>query len=561
MSDKELLASTNKQDELIQENSNEKETVDESAPVSKEEKASPAKPHYESPLFIELKKEVESLKTNDEKIAKLFVFMKSSLDARKMSALKDFWDARRLCLSLFKEEVAAESRGNFWSQYKDLTQEAVQLKEILDEQNDFAAEQIDIAIGALEKEISAIEDLIKGDKGISKKNFPHALSESFEFYSHSQKTLNILNAFASRVNALRKELIKTEMRIKRKNAFFQRLSEIGDTVFPKRKEMIRKISVQFQEEVEDFVKTVSKEGQQQEPLFKTREAVKMMQGLAKSLTLNTTAFNSTRVSLSKVWDSIKEIEKVRRKDRFEKKEKMKEVLKDIEEKFEAFRKEYAEKNFGLDEASKKIDEITSSFKALDVGRDEWRWFKGEVNKLRKPIFEKLDQEEKEKKERAKQEEQKRQEKITTFKESVEALLGKIPTEELTTIVQEKEELSKELKKLKATKHEKQSLERLFRRIKDKITEKKEAEILSLPAKDKDALNQLKEILDEKVRRKKEVKKHLEELRVASGGSGLDFERAMEFDEQMQSEKETLAELDKSIEEINKKIKEFKTQVS
>jgi hypothetical protein len=514
---------------------------------------------YESLLFTPLQKELEEIKAVEDKLERLFVFMKESLNSRKVVNLKDFWEARKICFNLLKEKIKHEVRNQFWLQYKDLTQEALQLKDILDEQNNFASEQIDLAIASLEKEISSIETLVKSDVGLSKTFFPDFLGDDFEYYNLSQSKLNILNAFASKVNSLRKELIKTEMRIRKKNDFFQRLSQVGDSVFPKRKDLIKGISERFQGSVTSFVNSVSKENLANEPLFRTRDGIKMLQGLAKALTLNTAAFNVTRIGLSKVWDTLKDLEKVRKKDRFEKREKMKGVFKAIEEKFEVFKKEYEENPFSLDVANKKINELADEFESLDadMDREDWRWFKTETSKLKRPIFDKQRKEEGEKKEIAKIEEGKRKELLNTFIQKIETLLEEIPNKKTAVILEEKEALLKELKILKATKIEKQGIERIIRKVKDKITEKKENEVLNLPPGDKEALGQLLELLEEKKKRRVEVKDNVKSLRLASGGSCLDFQKALEFDEQLQIEKETLSTLEKSIGEVEKKIKEIK----
>src|ERR1700733_14369049 len=72
------------------------------------------------------------------------------------------------------------------------------------------------------------------------------LEEKADFYTSLQAEINILNTQAARINSLRKELIKTEMRVRKKNKFFQRLSAAGDKVFPRRKELIQDVSHQFQ---------------------------------------------------------------------------------------------------------------------------------------------------------------------------------------------------------------------------------------------------------------------------------------------------------------------------
>ena len=58
--------------------------------------------------------------------------------------------------------------------------------------------------------------------------FPKFLQEKESFYQENQQVLHFLNAKASRINALRKELLKTEMRIRQKNQFFQ--EHIGNLI-------------------------------------------------------------------------------------------------------------------------------------------------------------------------------------------------------------------------------------------------------------------------------------------------------------------------------------------
>ena len=44
-----------------------------------------------------------------------------------------------------------------------------------------------------------------------------------EFYLEIQKELTLFNALAGRINSIRKEIIKTQMRISSKNKFFTKL--------------------------------------------------------------------------------------------------------------------------------------------------------------------------------------------------------------------------------------------------------------------------------------------------------------------------------------------------
>jgi hypothetical protein len=76
-----------------------------------------------------------------------------------------------------------------------------------------------------------------------------------------------------------------------------------------------------------------------------------------------------------------------------------------------------------------------------------------------------------------------------------------------------------------------------------------------------ALDHLAVVLEHRCERRKEIKIQIEEYRKIIGGSGLDFEKAMHYNELMENEKENLAKIDESIKDIKKKmleLKKFKT---
>ena len=54
--------------------------------------------------------------------------------------------------------------------------------------------------------------------------------------------------------------------------------------------------------------------------FALRDEIKVLQILAKEMTLDTHAFTETRLELSKCWDFLKECDKERKKEMAEKKE-------------------------------------------------------------------------------------------------------------------------------------------------------------------------------------------------------------------------------------------------
>ena len=240
-------------------------------------------------------------------------FMEASLAQGGSPYFRTFWEVRRYCLPLFKENISPLLRALLWGKYSELSKEARRLKEILDEQSSFAVEQIEIAIAALETSISILDSQSTVRLDSKPLTLPVFLKNQQDVYQNLQNQLGELNTQASHINALRKELLKTEMRIRQKNKFFQRLSTAGDSVFPKRKELIRQMSFRFSEDVKSFITIHFEAETTDESLYVLREEIKSLQSLAKVLTLNTHAFTEIRQRLSDCWDRIKHEEKERRK--------------------------------------------------------------------------------------------------------------------------------------------------------------------------------------------------------------------------------------------------------
>src|SRR3990167_6563154 len=100
------------------------------------------------------------MKDPEEKIRKAIEFMRSRLSLSASPGFRDFWEVRKVCLPLFKENIFPRSRAELWQQYIDLSEEARRLKEILDEQSAFAYEQIDLAVQALVQDLSSYQAII-----------------------------------------------------------------------------------------------------------------------------------------------------------------------------------------------------------------------------------------------------------------------------------------------------------------------------------------------------------------------------------------------------------------
>lgn len=244
-------------------------------------------------------KHLETLQAPEEKLQESIAFMRESLAQEGSPNFKGFWEVRKVCLPLFKEALPPALRVQFWAEYIELTREGRRLKNLLDEDTAFAVEQIDLAISALEEEVKGyhahLGEILEKTPDIEFSDHSETLEPRFSVYQHLQKQLNLLNLYASRINSLRKELMRTEMRIRQKNKFFQRLSFLGDQVFPTRKDLIQSISTAFVEDVTAFAHTYFSEENFDEEnvrrsVFAFRAEIKALQSIAKTLTLNTHAF-------------------------------------------------------------------------------------------------------------------------------------------------------------------------------------------------------------------------------------------------------------------------------
>lgn len=345
------------------------------------EPMSEKEPHQRFEAF---KGEQEKQPDAENKLKSAIAFMEEALAQDKTPDFKNFWEVRKICLDLFKEQMPPPVRSQLWNRYHELSKEARRLKDILDEQSNFASEQIEIAIQALEKEISQIAQAVEASESLSFK----ALENQAVFYGNLQKELNLLNAYASRVNALRKELIKTEMRIRIKNRFFQRLSAIGDQIFPRRKELIQKISEQFAQDVDQFITEHFAKFDQKESVFALREEIKALQGSAKMLTLNTQVFNQTRLRLSECWDKLKSVEKEKKKEFAHKKEAFKANAQMISQSIADLAQKFTTNEISIVEMHKEMDQTVGKMRATELGRDEVHALREELSRLRQTVLEK-----------------------------------------------------------------------------------------------------------------------------------------------------------------------------
>lgn len=523
-----------------------------------EKKKKGGAPREHSPAFLEAVQAIEQLPTPDEKINRALEFMRASLAQAGNPRFKDFWDMRHQCLALFKENLSAASRAHLWSAYVELSSEARRLKEILDEQSAFASEQIELAIAALDKDLSEYHELVAQMKPATIVATSSTIKGKKELYEKLQGELNLLNTLAARINGLRKEIIKTEMRMKTKAKFFDKLSVAGDRIFPRRKELIKQISQQFIQDIRHFVESefsqeIGPGAVKGQPLYVLREEIKVLQGIAKVLTLNTTAFKETREMLSSCWDKIRESEKKKKEEFAQKRQASQQNVELVKEKIALLTANVQKEGATLALVQVEAKEIQDFMRTLELDRDSVHMLKAQIRQVLQPLVDLEKSEEEKRIEKFRQEEQAKKEKALSFLRAAEDLLAGVDTMELTQIAERKAQIEKDFSEAAPGKAEKLRFEKMMKKLLDAIIDKKEKAVLNLPAEDLQALEQLKEILKERLAAREEIKKNLEACRKAQGGSGLDFEKAMMYREMMDSDKERLAKINDSINEIEGKI--------
>ncbi|WP_138107604.1 hypothetical protein [Candidatus Rhabdochlamydia sp. T3358] len=506
--------------------------------------------------LMEFLEQFQSVANSEKKIRLSLEFLRQALSQGNAPRFKDFWEVRKLCLSLFKEDMPILIRADLWNSYIELVSEAKQLKEIVDQQSAFAVEQIELAIQALEKDVADMNVVLELIADVVLPEECFSLQKNREFYAIIQRELQLLNALAVKVNSLRKELLKTEMRIRIKNKLLERLSLCGNQIFPRRKELIKQISEKFSQDVEYFVYSQFREGEMKQlPGYVLREEIKYLQQIAKVLTLNTHVFTETRVKLSTCWDEIKNYEKERKKETQEKKLLFKQGFDLVAEKIQIFAASIHEET-PLQECDQQMTEILAFMRTVLLGREEVQILKEQLYNVKKPILEKAREAEKMHMQKLQEKEQEKKDRLEKLSSDLKSLIQQASELSLEQLTLQNKALEKTFEEFQFKQSEKQMLERLFKRVKDLINDNKEKTLMLLSEDDQKALEQLQIVLFEKKNRRKELKEQLEQYRKLLGGSGLDFEKTIMYRDLMETDKSVLEKINSSIVDIKKKIKQI-----
>jgi len=474
----------------------------------------------------------------EEKIREGISFMKQQLSMTATPGFKDFWEARKLCQPLFKESISSWMRGDLWKEYIELSTEARSLKQIWDERSSFAFEQIELALDRLLEEIVSAKTSTLCVMGLENLQTLSALQAHATFYLDAQREILLLTRSAAKLIALRKEALKTEMRMKNKQKLFDKLSKCGDLLFPRKKELIAMISKLFVEDIEAFIALhyVIKA-----PTNVLRDEVKALQSLAKILGIHAHAFTKAREHLSALWDKIKAFDQERKQEFQEKRAEAQKHHEEFISKIEAFEK-FCITETRYEEIRKAVDVLLLQLKAVDkaerkILQERIDSAKAHHEASRKQALEQFQEKEKEKEAR----------RVAVFAAFRDKLISYLEGS-LEALINDRCCIEEELSLLSCTKAEKAMLDRLFGKYKDRILQLKSDKLLALPN-----FVELQELLQAKKERRKETKQQIEIYRKALGGSHLDFEKAIECRELLEQEKEMLIHMDETINAIEDKM--------
>ena len=309
----------------------------------------------------------------------------------------------------------------------------------------------------------------------------------------------------------------------------------------------------FVEDVDAFIASNFSEDSFTGALFVLREEIKMLQNMAKMLTLNTHSFTHTRMCLSKCWDKIKNEDKERKKERNQLREEFKQNFDTAMEKLNAFRQIYETSELSSAEATKQLDLVVAEVRSLEHGRDELHKLRETVQEFRKPITEKIKAQEQARVDQENEKELKRRQKITDIKQEIEQLKKDAESLDAESLEAKRSGILESIESLAISKLERQEMERQLRPLRDLISEKKESSLLSMSEDDRQSLQQLREVLKQRKERRQEIKAQIDVLRKAAGSSGLDFEQAINANNQIAVEKERLEKINQGVEEVEQKI--------
>lgn len=305
--------------------------------------------------------------------------MKSFIDAADFSDWSAFNSAKKAFLENFKS-YQAQDKQKIWKDFTETADAARAIKKHQEEEGEFAAEMIAKALDAHEQDLQSTQLA----------SAYHALCEkvaAFKSVKEDLKSilarLKFLSVKASQLQSLRQELSKTGMRLSIKGKLFDRLSKLGDSVFPVKKELNKQLVDTFNSGLESFIKACNKREDGDEILFEIR----IIQSFLKEMTLRKPEYDLIKSSLDPLWKKAVILKDKNASMLQEAQAKSLEMKNSFEAEFANIKALVEE---GKDqEAMKVYDALSLKLKDRSIQKHDYKALKNDLELASRPIFDRL----------------------------------------------------------------------------------------------------------------------------------------------------------------------------
>lgn len=450
----------------------------------------------------------------EERISLSLSFMSHSLFRDKVPYFKGFWQAKEKAFETLKEWPSASPLH--WAQYKELCEEFHRVKIVIDEEASFAAEQIELALLGFEPLVDKIlqgKDLAPA----SLKAFPvhgnlHALEKA-------QGAFLAIQSVIGQLSALRQEVLTSTMKVRLKNRLLGSINTLIEKILPFRKERKGEVTLCFIDLVESFVQTHFDEKgalrSMRTPLIQLQKEVKILQALAKELSLTGDGFKKSRALLTPCWNTLRTLHDQYKKKQAAAKAAELQAKKEILSKLELFKQDIASQNINLANMEEKKRTFIAHLKSLQLSRDDMTTCLAEIKTLLQPLYAEEEKIRQVVVKAAASTEAARTEKLNRLRHLIESAIDSSALQEASALFYS----------LKLSLSERMELEPSFLTFKDEVERKEAAsqDMQSLLRGEKIRLQKIRESLDE-----------MKKMGTTFGGA--DFEQALLYNAALQKHK-------------------------
>jgi hypothetical protein len=305
--------------------------------------------------------------------------MKSFIEAADFSDWSIFNHAKKSFLNEFKA-FQAQDKQKIWKEFTEIADSARAIKKHQEEEGEFAAEMIAKALDSHDVEL----------QNMPRSGYRHALFDKVSAFKSVKddavgllSSIKFLSVKASQLQALRQELNKTGMRLSIKGKLFDRLSKLGDAVFPVKKSFNSQLVENFFKGLEAFSKSLAKRDDGDEILFEIR----VIQSFLKEMTLRKQEYDLIKATLDPLWKNALILKDKKELMLQEANAKSAEIKQSFEKEFENLKALVAD---GKDQDAMKVyDALSLKLKDRTLQKQDYRLLKNDLELASKPIFDRL----------------------------------------------------------------------------------------------------------------------------------------------------------------------------